>query len=375
MNHHTVNVSDPEALAFIKGIMEEFMSLFRTDKFNICADETFDLGKGKSAELAEKEGTGNLYVNFVLNLFTYLKEKGKQPMFWGDIISKYPELIARLPENTICLTWGYGENESDRQVKIVHDAGGTQYVCPGACGWNTWINYLKGSYENVKRMCRFGRTYQAIGVLNTDWGDYGHINQPVFSIPGLIYGAVFSWSDADLTFEEMNRMISRIEYRDNSGKLVELLADTNGSMVFSWNHIVYYKEWRQKNIPEEEILEKFREEDMTKVKVANEGIDNSRRKLQEIVREMDVTKRDIVTNIELSLSAMEIWNQVGVYLAYRNDRKELPEELDPNQLAGDLERLLYHFKEVWRQTSKESELYRVAEVFCWYADLLRSNGK
>ena len=41
----TVDVSGGSAIELIKAMIEEYMALFATDKFNICADETFDLGK------------------------------------------------------------------------------------------------------------------------------------------------------------------------------------------------------------------------------------------------------------------------------------------------------------------------------------------
>ena len=39
--------------------------------------------------------------------------------------------------------------------------------------------------------------YHADGVLNTDWGDCGHINHPDFSLVGMIYGAAFSVESGD----------------------------------------------------------------------------------------------------------------------------------------------------------------------------------
>ena len=44
MHHHTINVSSPESLEFIKGKIREFAALFTSGQFNICADETYDLG-------------------------------------------------------------------------------------------------------------------------------------------------------------------------------------------------------------------------------------------------------------------------------------------------------------------------------------------
>ena len=193
MQHHTVDVSGGRAIELIKAMIEEYMALFATDKFNICADETFDLGKGKSKPLADEKGVHRLYIDYVKELCEFLVAKGKKPMFWGDIICAQPELIKELPEETVCLTWGYAAEQREHEAKVMAEAGARQYLCPGVGGWNQWMNLVENSYKNIARMCGYARKYHAEGVLNTDWGDCGHINQPDFSLPGMIYGAVFSW--------------------------------------------------------------------------------------------------------------------------------------------------------------------------------------
>lgn len=376
MNHHTLNVTDDNAVKFAIKIIDEFMSLFRTDKFNICADETFDLGKGKSSSRADEIGTGRMYVEFIKKLFEHLNEKGRTPMFWGDIISKYPELIKELPEDTICLTWGYSENESDRQTKTVAEAGGIQYVCPGCCGWNMWINYLHGSYENIRRMSSFGRQYGAIGLLNTDWGDYGHINHPVFSIPGLIYGAVMSWSDDSKQIEEkeLDIQISKLEFLDIQGEFVSLLKRFDGTMLFSWNHAVYYKEWTQQHYPQKSIVEKLKEEDMSKVEEIAQKLDMLRKEARALARTMDSRNRYILECLEVSIKAIGCFNRVGKYLEDMWEEKETEKE-SRYVLATELEKILYHFKRIWRENSKEAALRDVEDIFVWYADLLRAGQK
>ena len=54
MAHHTINTSDPESLQLIEGMISEYMELFTSRQFNICADETFDLGRGRNKEAVEK---------------------------------------------------------------------------------------------------------------------------------------------------------------------------------------------------------------------------------------------------------------------------------------------------------------------------------
>ena len=49
-----------------------------------------------------------------------------------------------------------------------------------------------------------GLDFGATGFLITDWGDQGHLQQPIISEPALAYGAAVSWclaANADLDLE------------------------------------------------------------------------------------------------------------------------------------------------------------------------------
>ena len=149
MKHHTLDVSNPESMQLAKSLIDEFMPLFTSKYFNICADETFDLGKGKSAGLAETKGTQRMYLDFVKELCGYVVSKGKIPMFWGDIICAQPELIKELPEETVCLTWGYAAEQREHEAKVMAEAGARQYLCPGVGGWNQWMNLIEMEHSAV----------------------------------------------------------------------------------------------------------------------------------------------------------------------------------------------------------------------------------
>ena len=48
MAHHTIDVSNPESIELIKSLIDQYVPLFRSNKFNICCDETFDLCRGRN---------------------------------------------------------------------------------------------------------------------------------------------------------------------------------------------------------------------------------------------------------------------------------------------------------------------------------------
>ena len=369
MRYHTINVSDDRSLPLIKSMITEYMSLFSSDKFNLCADETFCLGKYKSRALAEELGVHRLYVDYVKELAEFLVDKGKIPMFWGDIIWKSPELLKELPESMICLNWGYAPDQRENETAAIATAGATQYLCPGVCGWNQWANLIENSYKNITRMCGYAKKYHGIGILNTDWGDFGHVNDPAFSVPGMIYGAAFSWNGENIPFAELNRMISRIEYGDITETYVANLAQICEQSVFQWREAVLYYESRElkQKLDEEEDL--FRTVEKEKTEQAEVALKELYQRFLENTAAMPADKRQLQL-LSVTLQGIAIWNETGLLAKDREEKGAFDKDRG-RVLAERLENWFMAYKEVFRMTSKEGDLHHVAEIVFWYADWMR----
>lgn len=362
MLHHTVDVTNEESFTLIKGMIEEFIPLFTSDHFNIGADETFDLGKGRSREEAERVGLDRLYIDHVKKLCEFLVEKGKKPMFWGDIICNSPEYIKELPAQTICLNWGYAKDQNDEPTRKLAEAGAVQYNCPGVSGWNQFVNRLDIAYENIKRMCTYAVQYHTEGVLTTDWGDFGHINHPDFSIPGRIYGAAFSWNRNIPDFDEINRRISLVEFGDESGKLVSLMAETSLSWVFNWEKAIRYLE---------HIDAAPTAEDLKGTSEALKHLEDISDRIRQMMPKLPSQTNSMLHACLVSIRGMELIQKTGVWISAHEYHTEPLFAVDGMQLAAELEEWFMFYKEVWRSVSRESELYRVQDAIFRYADLLR----
>lgn len=374
MAHHTIDVSNPESLELMKKLIGEYMELFSSRRFNICADETFDLGKGKNRARAEKEGVSGIYMEFVQALCEFVVERGRTPMFWGDIICGFPQELQRLPKGTICLNWGYAPQQSGENAKKLQKAGANQYLCPGVAGWNQWINKMETSYENICRMCSYARQYHAAGVLNTDWGDFGHINHPEFSIPGMIYGAACSWNPQILPFEEINRQISQMEYLDAAGEIVSIAAEADQYCDFTWEAAVSFYECR-----EEDRQKTFRRctdaEKLAHVRVQgdNEKLCALQKRLKRNLPAMDTGTRRAAAAYITAMDGIRIFNEIGAALAAHESCAETDARGEA-ALAVRLENWFYYYKKLWRSVSRESGLSRIQTVIDWYADLLRDGS-
>lgn len=373
MEHHTVDVTNDESFTMIKKMLSEYMGLFSSKQFNICADETFDLGKGKSKDLAERIGVNQVYVNFLSKLCNFIIEKGLTPMFWGDIILESPETVKALPPQAICLNWDYNPQVTQDKVKTFHDLLVKQYVCPGVQGWRRMMNHLEDAYKNISAMCKYGHKYRVLGVLNTDWGDYGHFNHPEFSTAGMIYGAAFSWSEDIIPHNEINKQISKIEYKDNSEQIVLFVTELEKKEVFLWENAVEVKEGINKGALEKvhEILGHFNQEDIQK---ANQGIDADLNKFYSIMADMDSSTRSLIKPYLIIGKGIKIFNQIGLFIKelYDEEEKAKLTKEERYELAVKLEYWYQDYKELWRNFGKEAELYRITQVILWYGDILRS---
>ena len=363
--HHTLNASDPDSLAFVKKLIDEYRPLFRTNKFNICDDETFDLGKGRSKEQADREGAQALYVRHVKALCEYIVAQGGIPQFWGDIMWRFPESCRELPKETICLNWGYLPEQRENEIRDIAASGITQYACPGCCGWNRWMPLQLYAYKNNRIMGRHARKYHAVGILNTDWGDYGHINDPRLTVPGLLYGAAFAWNADEVPFDEINEAVSRLEYGDASGTLAGAMAEMSDHEVFDWWNAVNWIESSAER--RAKLLAKL---DMTQVPAANAAVEAARGKVLAAARSLPAGRKDIVQLVCVVADSILLWNDVGAYLAGAHTTGDEA----GTALACRLEHWFYRYRIEWDKTSRVSATPNLIRLMNAWADCLRGRA-
>ena len=190
----TLSPAVPEVYEFLDSLFAEFLPLFRSDRFNICGDETWDLGLGQSFELCKRKGRGVVYLEHTKKVRNLARKYGKRVMFWGDIIRHYPELVDRIPRDVTVLDWGYAYDYPVDRIKHFKASGLPFYACPGTSGWVSLFPRLPEAMENIARYAKAGARHGARGLLNTDWGDGGHYNFMEFSWHGYLFGAEQAWN-------------------------------------------------------------------------------------------------------------------------------------------------------------------------------------
>ncbi|PKL75120.1 MAG: glycoside hydrolase [Candidatus Melainabacteria bacterium HGW-Melainabacteria-1] len=214
--------SDPGSLALVEDLYAQLLPHFRSKLFNIGADETFDLGQGRSKSECEARGKVRVYLDFVRQLHQRVMAHGRLMQFWGDIILKSPELISELPRPCIALNWGYEANHPfDAEGACFAKAGIPYYVCPGTSAWNTIGGRSDNMQANLRLAASAGLSHGAAGYLITDWGDNGHWQPLPVSLPGFAYGAAMAWSSSANHELALGPALDQHLFLDPDGQMAE----------------------------------------------------------------------------------------------------------------------------------------------------------
>ena len=230
----TLCPTDPAAKALIADMYGQYLPNFSSSQFNICCDESWDLGLGRSrsraarplSPTAEKMRIGGLYMRWVKFCARLASQRRKSIQLWGDIIFNHPELIAKLPRNAVLLEWGYAaDHPFDDHGKLFSECGRMFYVCPGTSTWQSIGGRTRNALKNIRAAAVAGTRHGAIGLLLTDWGDYGHQQLPVVSLLPLAYGAAAAWNVRQMPDETFYKILGRILPLDPSGQWVKIAAD------------------------------------------------------------------------------------------------------------------------------------------------------
>ncbi len=220
-----------ESYQLLDDLYSEVCPLLPFPWFNVCCDETWDLGKGPSKELAEEIGVGGVYVRHIRRVHDLLKDKhDKRMMMWGDIILQHPDRLDEVPKDTIMLTWGYSARPSfEAQITPFAESGYEFFVCPGINNWSRILPDFGTTTTNIHNFVRDGTKLGAIGMLNTAWEDDGEALNG-YKWHGYAWGAECAWTGSTTTPEEFNSRIGAVlfgEKGDHFGQAIELLAQTH----------------------------------------------------------------------------------------------------------------------------------------------------
>jgi len=210
---------DPATLPLIGGWFTELAKVFPGPYAHIGADETFELGLGRTRDQVKQQGLGKVYLDFLSRIHAQLEPNHKQLLFWGDIAVNSPDLVGTLPKDMIAVPWEYDAKPDFTSLILPFSKAGLEtWVAPGVNNWNRIYPNNNEALGNIRAFVRDGQKLGSKGMLNTVWNDDGEgiFDENWF---GVLFGAAASWQPGESSEDNFVASFGQAFHRDQTGKI------------------------------------------------------------------------------------------------------------------------------------------------------------
>ena len=216
---HVLAPGDPGTLPLIAGWFGELAKVFPGPYAHIGADETAELGLGRTREEVKQQGLGKVYLDFLSRIHATLEPNHKRLLFWGDIAVNSPELVGTLPKDMVAVPWEYdAKPDFTSQIEPFTKAGLETWVAPGVNNWSRLYPNNNEALGNIRPFVRDGQKLGATGMLNTVWNDDGEgiFDQNWF---GVLFGAAAAWESGESSEAAFTDSYGLAFHGDSTGKI------------------------------------------------------------------------------------------------------------------------------------------------------------
>ncbi len=207
----------PGSMHLITQWFDELATLYPGPFLHIGADETFDLGRGQTADEVKQRGLGAVYVDFLSHIRDALVPLHRRLLFWGDMAMSSPDEVPHIPHDMIAVAWHYEPEPSfARWLDPYTRAGMETWVSPGVNNWNrVWPNFDM-ALRNIQGFVADGQKAGSTGMLNTVWDDDG---EGLFAEDwyAILYGAAASWQQGSSDIARFEQDYGPVFHGDESG--------------------------------------------------------------------------------------------------------------------------------------------------------------
>ncbi|MEP6625427.1 MAG: family 20 glycosylhydrolase, partial [Acidimicrobiia bacterium] len=213
----TIDPTHPGSLELVRSLLAELLPHFSDPAYvNLGLDEPWELPAARFDD----------YLAWVHTLCALPELDGREVVMWGDILAAHPERLADLPAGVIVCEWGYDAGHPwAARLGALADAGVERWVAPGTSSWLTILGRTENMRTDITEAIDAAVEFGAHGMINTDWGDNGHLQYPAVSDPGLAFGAAMSWGAVANREIDLAAALSLHCYDDPSGELGAIVTE------------------------------------------------------------------------------------------------------------------------------------------------------
>jgi len=192
---NSLNLANEEIYQLLDEMIEELSEVFDSKYFHIAADESWDVGRGKSKEYIQKVGIDKAYLTHYKKVYDIVKKhRFEKVIIYHDILNKHEFVLKNLPKNIIVMYWAYNVKEDHPIIDSLRNHNFPILVSPSIWDYNRIFPSISNFEKNISDIVNYGYSRGIEGEVTSSWGDYKNKELRENRIFGFIYSAEVGWN-------------------------------------------------------------------------------------------------------------------------------------------------------------------------------------
>jgi len=241
----TLAVTEEKTYKFLENSLKETFDLFPSKYIHIGADESWDVGLGKSKQAVNESSLAEVHAKHYQKVYDICSKYGKKIMMYGDIILNHPKILEQIPKDIIIVDWHYRPDYFYPSTVTFSKYGFQYIVSPSVWNFLTIYPANFNAIPNIIRLTNDGIQNQSIGMINSNWGDYGAETFKETIYFGYAWSAQCAWNYSSSDINNFKQEYLKHFYGSDDYRLIEIYeALNNPNGLTTWHDL-----WRHPLLP------------------------------------------------------------------------------------------------------------------------------
>ncbi|MHA1370093.1 MAG: glycoside hydrolase family 20 zincin-like fold domain-containing protein [Promethearchaeota archaeon] len=317
----SLNLGHPNIKEFVSNLLSSVAPAFRSTKFHIGCDESWDVGVYAGKKYIEEKGMARALLDHYLFVIEELKKHGKDTFFlYHDIACKYDEVLQGLPKNDVVMVfWEYSIRNDWPTIDRIAGFSIPFVVSSSTLAWVKPFPDLARSFEANRKLIDNGLKKGAIGQINSTWGDNGQENFHENNLIPFCYSSAYSWNPEGFTNEKFLQAFSKATFGIHNEDLNQLYTalfsiykEFPAKYMSKWLGFLWRHPYHSKTLDNSHYDDEARMEISPDLVYHESDMEEQRPLCQRII----TLSRKLKTKVKKNEMMLEYWEYAGMLLEY-----------------------------------------------------------